>query len=120
MSAEDWVRAARTEEQRLLDEIAKTTLYKQLEAVQAVIALYQGTIESPKTSEQSTATVAATKPNGQASRHSFKAANAFSDLPDAAADACSDARDRNSPAIAHQISLQRSAIGPEHQPIRAK
>jgi hypothetical protein len=89
MSAEEWLRAANTEEQRLLDEIAKTTLYKQLEAVRTVIALYQGTTEPSKTSEQSTATVAATKPNGQTSRHSFKAANAFSDLPDAAADATS-------------------------------
>jgi hypothetical protein len=92
MSAEDWLQAARTEEQRLLDEIARTTLYKQLEAVRTVIAVYQGTTELPKTSEQSVATVAATKPNGQTSRHSFKAANAFSDLPDAAADATSRPR----------------------------
>jgi hypothetical protein len=92
MSAEDWLQAARTEEQRLLDEIAKTTLYKQLDAVRTVIALYQSTTEPPKTSEQSAATVAATKPNGQTSRHSFKAANAFSDLPDAAADATSRPR----------------------------
>ena len=92
MSAEEWLRAANTEEQRLLDEIAKTTLYKQLDAVRAVIALYQGTTEPSKTSEQSAATVAATKPNRQTSRHSFKSANAFSDLPDAAADATSRPR----------------------------
>jgi hypothetical protein len=92
MSADDWIRAAKTEEQRLLDEIAKTTLYKQLEAVRTVIALYENTAEPHKTSEQSAATVGATKPNGQTSRHSFKAANAFSDLPDAAADATSRPR----------------------------
>jgi hypothetical protein len=42
MSAEDWMQAARAEEQRLLSEIAKTELFKQLEAVRAVIAVYQG------------------------------------------------------------------------------
>jgi hypothetical protein len=45
MSAENWMNAAKTEEQRLLGEIAKTDLFKQLEAVRRVIALYQG-IES--------------------------------------------------------------------------
>ena len=45
MSAENWMNAARTEEQRLLGEIAKTDLFKQLEAVRRVIAVYQG-IES--------------------------------------------------------------------------
>ena len=120
MSAEDWLRAAKAEEQRLLDEIAKSTLYRQLEAVRTVISVYEGTAVPPETPGQHAPTLPSTRTNGQASRHSFKAANAFSDLPDAAADACSDARDRNSPAIAHQISLQRSAIGPEHQPIRAK
>ena len=45
MSAEEWLRAANTEEERLLDELAKTTLYKRLEAVRTVIALYQGTAE---------------------------------------------------------------------------
>ena len=92
MSAEDWIHAAKTEEQRLLDEIAKTTPYKQLQAVRAVISVYDEAAQAPKTSEQSAATVPATKPNGQTSRHSFKAANAFSDLPDAAADAASRAR----------------------------
>jgi hypothetical protein len=84
MSAEAWLQATKTEEQRLLDEIAKTTLYKKLQAVRAVIDLYQNTAEPPNTSA---ATVGATKPNGQTSRHSFKAANAFSDLPDADTDA---------------------------------
>jgi hypothetical protein len=91
MSAEDWLQAVRTEEQRLLDEIAKTTLYKQLDAVRTVVALYQSTTEPTKTSEQSAATAAATKPNGQTSRHSFKTANAFSDAPAAGADASSRA-----------------------------
>jgi hypothetical protein len=90
MSAEDWLRATRTEEQRLLDEIAKTTLYRQLDAVRTVIALYQDATAPPK--EHSATTVAATKQNGPSSRHSFKAANAFSDLPEAAADATSRAR----------------------------
>ena len=48
MSAEDWLQAVRTEEQRLLDEIAKTTLYKQLDAVRTVVALYQSTTEPTK------------------------------------------------------------------------
>ena len=47
MSAEDWLRAAKTEEQRLLGEIAKTDLFRQLEAVRAVIAIYQGKEPSP-------------------------------------------------------------------------
>ena len=34
--------------------------------------------------------------------------------------ACSDARDRNSPTRADQISLQKLSISREHQPIRAK
>jgi hypothetical protein len=34
--------------------------------------------------------------------------------------ACSDARDRNSPTSADQISLQRLSISREHQPIRAE
>jgi hypothetical protein len=92
MSAEEWLRAANTEEERLLDELAKTILYKRLEAVRTVIALYQGRAEPPKTSEQPAATVGATKQNGQTSRHSFKAANPFSDLPDAVADAGSRQR----------------------------
>jgi hypothetical protein len=40
MSAEDWLRAAKSEEQRLLGEITKTDLYKQLEAVRGVLAVY--------------------------------------------------------------------------------
>jgi len=42
MAIEDWLRAARAEEQRLLGEIMKTDLFKQLEAVRAVLAVYQG------------------------------------------------------------------------------
>jgi hypothetical protein len=42
MSAEDWLRAAKAEEQRLLVEIMKTDLYRQLEVVRAVLAVYQG------------------------------------------------------------------------------
>jgi hypothetical protein len=41
MSAEDWLRAVKTEEQRLLGEMAKTDLFRQLEAVRAMIAVYQ-------------------------------------------------------------------------------
>jgi hypothetical protein len=39
MSAGDWLRAARTEEQRLLGKIGKTDLYRQLDAVRTVIAV---------------------------------------------------------------------------------
>ena len=48
MSAEDWLRAAKTEEQRLLGEIAKSDLFRQLEVVRAVIAVYQGKVPSPE------------------------------------------------------------------------
>jgi hypothetical protein len=81
MSAEDWVRAAKTEEQRLLGEIAKTELYKQLDAVRTVIAVYEGTSESPRPTSVSP------QANGPTSQHSFKMANAFSDVSDAAGDA---------------------------------
>ena len=81
MSAEDWVRAAKTEEQRLLCEIAKTELYKQLDAVRTVIAVYEGTSESPPAASVSP------RANGPTSQHSFKMANAFSDVSDAAGDA---------------------------------
>ena len=81
MSAEDWLRAVKIEEQRLLDEISKTVLYKQLEAVRAVIAVYEGTAEPRDTPEQ----LGATRANGQ---HNFKKANAFN-ASDAAGDATS-------------------------------
>jgi hypothetical protein len=42
MAIEDWLRAARAEEQRLLGELTKTDLFKQLEAVRGVLAVYQG------------------------------------------------------------------------------
>jgi hypothetical protein len=52
MSADSWLRAAKIEEERLLAEIAKTTLYNQLVAVRAVIALYEGTAAPPEPLEQ--------------------------------------------------------------------
>ena len=70
MSANSWLEAAKTEEQRLLAEIAKTTLYKQLVAVRAVIALYDGTPAPATTPEELGATVPSMQMNGQASRHS--------------------------------------------------
>ena len=88
MSAADWLRAAKTEEQRLLDEIMKTDLYRQLDAVRAVIAVYEGTTESRAAAwAQPAATPASTKANGPVSQHSLKVANAFSDVSDAAGDA---------------------------------
>jgi hypothetical protein len=47
MAIEDWLRAARAEEQRLLGEIMKTDLFKQLEAVRGVLAVYQGKMAAP-------------------------------------------------------------------------
>jgi hypothetical protein len=47
MAMEDWLRAARAEEHRLLGEMMKTDLYKQLEAVRAVLAVYQGKTPAP-------------------------------------------------------------------------
>jgi hypothetical protein len=84
MSADSWLEAAKTEEERLLAEIAKTTLYKQLVAVRAVIALYDG-IPTPATTPEEHGP-AAVRTIGQASRHTFKTANAFTDLADAAAE----------------------------------
>jgi len=86
MSAEGWLEATKAEEQRLLDEITKTTLYKQLAAVRAVIAVYEDT-SSPTT--MPTGTPASARTNGSAARHSFKTANAFSDSPSASTDASS-------------------------------
>jgi hypothetical protein len=84
MSAEGWLQAAKTEEERLIGEIAKTTLYRQLEAVRAVITLYEGTAEPHTAPEQLGPTMPSTRTNGQASRHGFKKANAFSDIAEAA------------------------------------
>ena len=84
MSAADWLRAAKTEEQRLLDEIMKTDLYKQLDAVRVVIGVYEGTTESRTVAAaQPAATPASAKANGPVPQHSFKLANAFSDVSDA-------------------------------------
>jgi hypothetical protein len=47
MAVEDWLRAARAEEQRLLGEIMKTDFYKQLEAVRGVLDAYQGKRPTP-------------------------------------------------------------------------
>jgi hypothetical protein len=80
MSAEDWLRAAKTEEQRLLGEIMKTDLYKRLDAVRTVIAVYQGPAESPAAApSQPGATGVSTRANGPASERSFKTANVFSE-----------------------------------------
>ena len=87
MSAEGWLQAAKGEEERLIDEIAKTTLYKQLEAVRAVITLYEGTTEPHTAPEQHGPTMPSSRTNGQAPRHGFKKANAFSDLAEAAPEA---------------------------------
>ncbi len=52
MSADDLLRAAKNEEPRLLDEIMKTDLYRRLEAVRTVLALYSATVETmPATAE---------------------------------------------------------------------
>ena len=86
MPATQWLQAAKSEEQRLLREIMKTSFYKQLEAVRAVIAVYGGTAESAGAEPTATAAVS-TRANGPTSQHSFKLANAFTDLSDAAGDA---------------------------------
>jgi hypothetical protein len=90
MSAKDWIEAAKTEEERLLAEIAKTTLYKQLEAVRAVLAVYEGPAEEPEPEQEGV--VAAARANGAASARSFKMANAFSGPSDAVADSGSRPR----------------------------
>jgi hypothetical protein len=86
MSADNWLEAARDEEQRLLDEIAKTTLYRQLAAVRAVIAVYEDTSKPSVTPVSTVASGTPARTNGSASRHSFKSANAFSDMPVASTD----------------------------------
>ena len=91
MSAEAWLQATKTEEQRLFDEIAKTPLYKQLQAVRAVIAVYEETMAPPQTLGQHAQTVPSARTDRQASRHGFKTANAFADSATAAADASSRA-----------------------------
>jgi hypothetical protein len=85
MSATDWLQAAKSEEQRLLREIMKTKVYKQLEAVRTVIAVYEGTAESAGAA--SAATGVSVRANGPTSQHNFKVANAFTELSDAASDA---------------------------------
>jgi hypothetical protein len=88
MSAEGWLEATKAEERRLLDEITKTTLYKQLAAVRAVIAVYEDTSASSVTPVP-TAAPASARTNGSGARHGFKTGNAFSDAPAAGADASS-------------------------------
>ena len=85
MPADDWLRAVKTEEQRLLDEIMKTDLYKQLDAVRTVISVYQGTAESSTVAP--TQPTASTRANGPVSERSFKMANVFTEASDAAGDA---------------------------------
>jgi hypothetical protein len=93
MSAKDWLQAAKIEEQRLLREIMKTAVYKQLEAVRAVIAVYEGTAEAPAATPREPAAAAiSTRTNGSTSQHSFKIANAFTEASDAASDASSRSR----------------------------
>jgi hypothetical protein len=77
MSSEDWLLAAKAEEQRLLDEISKTELYKQLDAVRTVIAVYQGSAVSPAAAPVQTpaATVVSTQANGPASERGYKTTN---------------------------------------------
>ena len=91
MSSEDWLRAAKAEEQRLLDEIVKTDLYKQLEAVRAVFAVY---LDASPTTGPLQPGAAATSPrgNGAVSERGFKVANAFADMTDGAADGAGRAR----------------------------
>jgi hypothetical protein len=88
MSATGWLQAAKSEEQRLLREIMKTNFYKQLEAVRTVIAVYEATAESAGAAPpEPAATAVSTRANGPTSQHSFKLANAFTELSDAAGDA---------------------------------
>ena len=71
MSAEEWLRAAKTEEQRLLSEIMKTDLYKQLEAVRGVLAVYPNAAAATPT-HLVTATISA-GPSLPASERALKA-----------------------------------------------
>jgi hypothetical protein len=88
MPATQWLQAAKSEEQRLLREIMKTSFYKQLEAVRAVIAVYESTAASAGAAPaEPAATAVPTRANGQTSQHSFKLANAFTEFSDAAGDA---------------------------------
>src|ERR1700680_5085955 len=89
MSAEDWLRATQAEEQRLLVEIMKTDLYRQLDAVRTVIAVYEGTAApSAGTAAQPTAaTVVTTRSNGSPSERSFKKTNLFTDVSDGGGEA---------------------------------
>jgi hypothetical protein len=85
MSVNDWLRAAKAEEQRLLREIMKTDFYKQLEAVRTVIAVYQGTAGSPAaTPAEPVAATVSIGANSSTSQHSFKMANAFTEAANAA------------------------------------
>ena len=93
MSAQDWLRAAKAEEQRLLREIMKTVFFKQLEAVRTVIAVYEGTAETAAGKErEAVARAISMRANGPTSQHSFKAANAFSEISELAGDVNSRAK----------------------------
>ena len=84
MSAEDWLRAVKAEESRLLDEIAKTDLYKQLEAVRAVLTVYPETTASPPLQPGA---MTSPRGNGATTERSFKVANAFTEMTEAMTDA---------------------------------
>jgi hypothetical protein len=86
MSAENWLQAAKSEEERLLAEIAKTTLYRQLEAVRAVLAVYEGTTAVSEAEQAGASAAASARTNGATSPRSFKTATAFSGAADPAAD----------------------------------
>ena len=47
-AADSWLQAAKLEEKRLVGEITKTDLFRQLQAVRAVIAVYQGQTPTPQ------------------------------------------------------------------------
>jgi hypothetical protein len=47
-AADSWLQAAKLEEKRLIGEIRKSDLCRQLEAVRSVIAAYQGQTPTPQ------------------------------------------------------------------------
>lgn len=73
MSSDDLVRAAKNEEQRLLTEIMKTELYRQLEAVRAVIAVYPPMAEQAAVATMQSGPMISPQANGAASERNSKA-----------------------------------------------
>jgi hypothetical protein len=90
MPAEEWLRAAKTEEERLLSEIVKTDLYKQLEAVRGVLAAYPEAATTT-TPPQPTTGISG-RQNGSASERGFKTANAFVEMSNGAGNVAAPAR----------------------------